>query len=114
MIAHLLDSTFKTTKYEKLAGVKYEEETALDLIKKEPDAYVISSMMLTVESVYSLLNSLTQSIDSQREILLTGCGMLGLSYFLSNTSRNFSYLKMLFALDVLQATVSFSVKCYVL
>ncbi len=80
-VRHLLGNTFaqkyiggflKTPKYRKVAGVNYESQPLLAIIAAAPDPYSLSSMFHTIEMVHCLLNNLSQSTDSQREILLSG------------------------------------------
>ncbi len=93
----------------------YAEQPLLDVISSRPDPYSLSSMFHTIEMAQCLVNNLSQSTDSQKEILLTGffailtsiLGWLALSlmHFVVAESRNTLTLKPMFSVEYLEALV---------
>ena len=71
-VRHQLSGLLKTPKYRRSPDVKYEGQPVLDIITHVPDPYSLCSMVHTIEMVHCLLHNLSQSTDSQKEILLTG------------------------------------------
>lgn len=98
-LSHLL----KIGKYRKQPDVEYETESILAGIKNKGDPYTFSSVLRTVETAYYFLNLLSQSTTAQRELLLTGCYLLGLAGWQMKLSSKHAALHKSFPLDYLNA-----------
>lgn len=96
--------------------MKYEEKTLLDIIGNTYDPYMLSKVMHIIELSYFLINNLSQTTDSQKEIIISGIiflsddiilgwGIMGLRQLFSNDTKNYKLLKTLFNLEELQAFV---------
>lgn len=97
---HLL----KISKYKKSQETQYETEAVELEVRNGGDLYAFASILRTVEIAYCLLNTLSQPIGAQKELLVTGCYLLGIAgWQLKLTSKHASLLQPFFSLDYLNA-----------
>jgi len=97
-LSHLL----KIGKYRKSQDAQYEKETIMKRIQNNGDLYAMSCMFRMIEMTYYFLNQLSQSIETQKELLVTGCYLLGIAAWqMKLNSNNTSLLQKYFPVDYL-------------
>ena len=97
-------------KYSKTPKFNYEEKSVEEIFKQGSDPYFVTSIMHTIELSYGLLNNISLTTDAQKEIILSGWGVMGLWQLFAGETKNFSMLKNYFPLHILQANVKFTDK----
>jgi len=101
---HELTSILKTPKYKKTENIAYYKKPIFELLNAKTDLYVLSQIFMTEELIYSFFNSLSQSTDSQKEILMTGCYIFGLQNSIcTNEATNCKLVKNWYNLNYLDA-----------
>ena len=99
-----VSNMLRIIKYTKSAEIKYEKETILDNVKINGDLYTLSNILRTIEIVYYFLNLLSQTTTSQKELLITGCYLLGMAgWRMKLESKCIEFLKEYFQIDYLNA-----------
>ena len=89
-------------KYIKTIGIDYNSKPILDNIKEFGDLHSFSCIFHTIEMVYFIINKLSQTMDSHKEILITGCYILGLTGFqMKIGNENVKSLQDLFNINYL-------------